>query len=336
MASTPLLIGLTVRISSVATANLNVTCRNEATDQSKAQNTSSDGKTIFNLGSTKDFSKGWNVGDKVSVVSIYQSNEQKFSFTIPASGVTVSIKDASASDVGSFIGGTGMTNGFLDLVSAPSIPSLRYFTAQEFLDFYNLKTKEVDAENGIEILQLTRIGQQIENEIDALTNTKFDDNDGSFYSSSIMEGGVSPELHDVRHANQQDYFMKFIPISSVTTFQKNNNAEGATTDFETLTAANNDIAIDTVTGRIRIIDSGEIPAIGAGHVKVTYLFGRATTPQDIKELAIMMTGRRMVQAAFIRSRILKLDDPEGGDVLDFTNFRDRILKKYKNQTLLAV
>ena len=223
-----------------------------------------------------------------------------------------------------------MPFGTLILAAAPSIPSIRYFTPQEFLDYYNLKTKDVDSENGIDLLQLTRIGQQVEGEIDSLTNSKFDNNNGDYYSPSVMEGGESPELHDVRFASQRDYFTRFRPINSVTTFQKNNNGEGQSTDFETLTAANNDISINKPTGRVRIIDSGEIPEIGAEHVKITYTFGRATPPQDIKELAIMMTGRKMVQAAFIKSRILRLEDTTTSDISEFTNFRTRIIRRYKN------
>ncbi len=327
---------MTVRISDTATPNLNLTCTNEATAQSTTKTTVSDGKVLFNLGSTVDFSKGWNVGDKVSVVAIYTSFEQKFSFTIPAVGSTINIKDNSGSNVGSFIGGSGMSNGFLDLVASPSIPSLRYYTSQEFLDYFNLKTKEDDAENGIELLQLTRIGQQVEQEIDSMTNTKFDSNSGSFYSPSDVEGGESPEYHDVRFSSQYSYYTKFIPINSVTTFEKNNNGEGQTPDWETLTETDNQITIDNATGRIKIIDGAEIPEVGARHVRITYTFGRSSAPQDVKELAIMMTGRRMVQAAFIKSRILKLDDTTTGDISEFTNFKNKIVKKYRNHTLIAV
>ena len=324
-----------MKISGTATANLNVTCTNEATTQSTTKTTASDGKLIFNLGSTRDFSKGWNVGNVISVASIYTSFEQNFSFTIPAVGSSVSIKDASGTDVGSFVGGSGMSIGTLALVSAPSLPSLRYFSGQEFLDYFDLKDKNTDAVNGVNLVQLSRIGQQVEQEIDSMTNTKFDSNSGSYYSPSVIEGGESPEYHDVRHFAQDDYFTKFIPINSVTTFEKNNNGPGQTPDWETLTEANNDIGVDKATGRIKIIDSGELPEIGARHVRITYTFGRFSVPQDIKELAIMMTGRRMVQAAFLKSRIFKLDDTTTGDISEFTNFKNKIVRKYRNHTLLA-
>src|SRR3990167_7689043 len=211
MASTPLLIGLTITVSGIATANLNATCKNESTDQSAIKTTASDGKLIFNLGSTTDYSKGYTVGNVISVACIYTSYEQKFSFTIPAPGSSVAIKDASGVSIGTFLGGMGMAAGTLALVSAPTLPSLRYFTGQEFLDYFSLKDKNTDSENGIDMLQLTRIGQGVEAGIDSDTLSKFDSNNGSYYSSSAMEGGESPEYHDVRYSSKSRYFVKFPP-----------------------------------------------------------------------------------------------------------------------------
>ena len=121
-------------------SDIQLVCRNENTNQSKSQNTGSDAKTIFNLGSTADFSKGWNVGDKISVFSLYKAFQQNFSLTIPALGTTITVKDSSAATVGSFAGGLGMSSGTLTLAAVPDLPSIRYFTAQEFLDYFQFKT----------------------------------------------------------------------------------------------------------------------------------------------------------------------------------------------------
>ena len=180
MVSTPLNVFLKVKVDGVLTADINVTTRNESTNQSVTKTSNSNGEVAFNLGSTQDFSKGWNVGNIITVNSIYRSQEQTFSFTIPASGVDITIIDRSGNNVGSFKGGFGLTEGSFSLATKPDIPSLKMYTIQEFLDYYNLKTKDVDAENGIEILQLTRIGEQVEGEIESLTNYKFDDNNGQF------------------------------------------------------------------------------------------------------------------------------------------------------------
>ncbi|MEK0337256.1 MAG: hypothetical protein QQN41_07475, partial [Nitrosopumilus sp.] len=60
-----------------------------------------------------------------------------------------------------------------------------------------------------------------------------------------------------------------------------------------------------------------------------------TTPQDIKELAIIMPARRLMGAAFLKSRILKLDDTTIGDITEFTTLQNKIIKKYRNHTILV-
>ncbi|MAF50794.1 MAG: hypothetical protein CMH64_01760 [Nanoarchaeota archaeon] len=335
MASTPLLIGLTITLEGTATANLNATCTNGNTNQSTTKTTASDGKLIFNLGSTVDFSDGWNVGDVISVACIYTSYEQKFSFTIPAQGSEVSIRDSAGVSVGTFIGGNGMSAGTLALASAPSLPSLRYFTGQEFLDYLNMVDKNTDSENGIDMTQLIRIGQGVEAGIDSDTLTKFDSNTGNYYAPSDMEGGASPEYHDQRYSAQSLFWTKFIPIQTLTTFEKNNNGEGQEPDWETLTEAAYNISVHKATGRIKIINSGELPEIGAAQVRITYTFGRSSVPNDIKQLAIIETARRMLGAAFLKGRIKKLDDVVIGDITEFMNFRNRVIKKYKNHTMLV-
>jgi len=126
MSSTPLLIGLKLeQPQGTLRADIQVSCTNETTSQTFTDETKSDGKTIFNLGSTKNFSKGWNVGDIINVTSLYKGFEQKFSFTIPATLISIVIKDASDVTVGSFIGGRGMDAGILVLVAKVAAPSLK-------------------------------------------------------------------------------------------------------------------------------------------------------------------------------------------------------------------
>ena len=337
MASTPLQIGLLIeQPSGTPRANLQVTCRNETTDQDTTKNTASDGKVIFNLGSIQDFSKGWNVGDIVNVYSLYLGFEQKFSFTIPAKLVTINIKDASNVDVGSFLGGQGM-QGTLVLLEVPQAPSLRYFTPTEWLDYFNMKTKDQDRENGIDMIQLTRIGEQVEQGIDSDTNSKFDNNNGAYYATSAIDDGESPEYHDARFFNQSDYFTKFVPIQTLTTFEINQNAEGATPSWTTLTEAAFEIVVDKKTGRIKIIDSVKYPAIGARQARIVYLIGRATTPQDIKQLAIIETGTRMMGATFIRNKIKKISDVDIGDSTSLQHLdmlRTRVIRKYRNHAII--
>jgi len=269
----------------------------------------------------------------ISVLSLYRATEQEFSFTIPAFGTSISIKDKSGTDVGTFIGGIGITNGTLALVTAISIPSLRLFTAQEWLDFFEMKTKELDAENGINVLQLTRIGESVSQAIESDCNTKFDNNNGSFYSPSAIEGGESPEHHDAKYLNQSAYFLDFIPVNSVTKFEVNQNASGGSPNFVTLTEASNEIVIDLQTGRVEIINTAKYPDVGPRQVRVTYTFGRSTTPTDIRMLAIIETGIRMMGATFIRSKIKNFDEIDitlPTDLFSFQQYRTNVIRKYKN------
>ena len=75
MPSSALLLGFTVeQPSGTARANIQVTCSNESTSQSVIKNTASEGKVIFNLGATLDFSKGWAVGDIIGAVGFLIGN----------------------------------------------------------------------------------------------------------------------------------------------------------------------------------------------------------------------------------------------------------------------
>ena len=494
MPSTPLLVGLQVQQpSGTNRSNIQVTCSNESTSQSTTKNTdATDAKVLFNLGSTVDFSKGWNVGDKVSVFSLYLGFEQHFSFTIPAFGTSISIKDNSNVVVGSFTGGMGMSNGVLVLVAVSASPSLRYFTTQEWFDYFNMNTKDVDAENGIEVLRLIRIGRAVETLIDSETNSKFDSNSGSYYAPTDIDENESPEYIDARFPRQNNYYLKFTPVNELINFETSQNIEGtnditwkelvhnqidameattgwaATTDgsvtlnstpsqvseadaclnlvksgstvaavtysktfstqyrfnnrpikvdyyinaatdlaatdaialrfgndssnyyeqtwdrnqlssaawntlsfkkddtgvtvtgnpdtaaFDffaivvTTTASSTTIAspdqrlddlrlndknlinLDKNTGRIRITDSDNYAEQGKRHARATYNFGRTTIPQDIKMLAIMETGTRLLGFNFMQNQLRDFGDLSMPDMNHFMAVKDKIINKYKN------
>ena len=115
-------------------ANVNATLRNEATNESETLTSNSAGEVVWNVG---NLPSGFAIGDKITVFSLYQGFQQSFSFSIPASGDSITVRDNSNISVGTATGG-GLS-GILILVAVPIAPSLRYFTVQEFLDYYNLK-----------------------------------------------------------------------------------------------------------------------------------------------------------------------------------------------------
>ncbi len=96
------------------------------------------------------------------------------------------------------------------------------------------------------------------------------------------------------------------------------------------------INLDTKTGRIRITDPVNNPEEGARHARANYNFGRSTVPNDIKQLAIVQTGVHIMGSAFVRGRIGDKNTSLGfpTDVQFFQNFRNKVIRKYKNQPFL--
>lgn len=218
-------------------ANVNATLRNENTNESETLTSNSNGEVIWNIG---NLPSGFQRQDKITVFSLYQGFQQSFAFAIPDTGESVDVKDNSGVSVGTATGG-GLSNGTLVLVAVPTAPSLRYFTVQEFLDYFNLEVYSVDNEKGIKTQRIVLAGQAIELMIDNMTRSKFDNNSGSYYS-------VTNEYHDAKFERQNNYFLKSTPIISMTKFEIIQQAEG-TNDLVWKNLVHNQLdAMDATTG----------------------------------------------------------------------------------------
>ena len=219
-------------------ANVNATCRNENTNESKTLTTNSAGEVIWNLGDTVDFPSGFLRGDKITVFSLYQGFQQSFAFSVPSIGQSISVTDNSNINVGSATGGN--LTGNLVLVAVPIAPSLKIFTVQEFLDYFNLKEYSADQENGIKAQRIVLIGQSVELMIENETRTKFDNNAGAYYS-------VTDEYHDARFERHNNYYLKSVPVIRMIKFEVNQRAEGSDTVFKNLVHDQID-SMDATTG----------------------------------------------------------------------------------------
>ncbi len=187
--------GTTVAVSKLVTA------RNETTNETINNTTNGSGQTILNIG---NLASGYSDGDVITIYSVDGSN------TV----YTTHIVDISA---GSFT--TSLT--YIDTSVADST-ELRYFTATEFREFYCLTAYNASsAPEGIKTVQIERIGEGVEGEIDRIIQQKFDDNDGSNYTSTN-------EYHNAIDMYQKDYFSDWGPILSVSKFEVNEEAEGLT------------------------------------------------------------------------------------------------------------
>jgi len=182
--------------------NVQVTLRQEATNESLEETSNASGEVVFNLA---DYPSGWTVGDIVTAYIFYKSYTAEVSHTTTSGGgVTLS----------------------LTLVASPSAPSLRYYAPQDFLDYFNMLTYNADPENGVKMQQLIKIGEMVEGGIDDDTGTKFDDNDGSYYS-------ITEEFHDAER-NQAVYNATRLPIQELKGFFVNTSGESSTPNWDNI------------------------------------------------------------------------------------------------------
>jgi len=244
-------------------ADVQVTIRNESTNESKSLNTSSTGRVIFQLANASVFASGWTAGDRISYFVLYQGFEAKES---------ILVRDT---------GGTTVT---LTLVSITVAPSLKLFNVQEFLDTFNISVYDEDNKNGIKPQVIVMVGQSIEKEIEDLTNRTWDDNGGDNYT-------VTTEYHDA--ARYQDiWFTDKTPCTEITNFEVNSQAEGDAASWTDIKAEDDeDLNINLARGRIGLTSgASQLPEPGIDQVRITYKHGQST-PANVKRLAILMTGR---------------------------------------------
>lgn len=239
MAATNYVVGIRIQYpKDTNLADVNATLRNEATNKSETLTSNSAGEVVWNVG---NLPSGFARGNKITVFSLYQGFQQSFSFAIPNIGESVVVRDNSNVSVGTATGG-GL-NGILVLVAVPTAPSLRYFTVQEFLDYFNLKEYGTDVDNteyNTKTQRIVLVGQSVELNIDNDTRTKFDDNSGAYYS-------VTDEYHDARFDRHNNYYLKSVPVIRMTKFEVNQRDEGSDVVFENLVHDQID-AMDATTG----------------------------------------------------------------------------------------
>lgn len=312
--ATPYVIGIIIQYpSGTVLANVNVTCRVESTNEAKTKTTNSSGETSFNLGNSNDFPSGWQVGDIFTIVVLYQGYEAYQSHTILATE-----------------GGWSKT---IVLTAVPTAPSLRYFTPQDFLDFFNLKSYEDDAENGIKVQQIVKIGQMVEANIDSDTSSIFDNNSGAYYSKTEY---IDTDKY------QQEYFLSSLPVNSITNCYTTQSDEETAPDYTNNTTLWNSLTEGTDfvvnkgnegTGRIQITNSSYYPIDRNWGLYIAYKQGRSAIPSDIKMLAIVETALKILGAKVVKSKVTGIDS-ETGELSWFTNFRRNIISNYLSNSAL--
>jgi hypothetical protein len=310
--ATPYVVGLTIQYpAGTNLANVNVTLRVESTNESYTQTTNSSGEAVFNLGNKNQFPSGYKIGDVFSWVVLYSGYEAYGSHTISS--------------------GEGGFTKTIVLTATPTAPTLKLFKPQEFLDYFNMKIYEDDQENGVKMQQLVKIGEMVERSIENDADTKFDDNNGNYYSATE---------HIDTDEFQQVYHVKHTPVISVNNLYTTQNDQETTPDYPNNTTGWNsltegtDYVIDLETGRIQIVNESYFPISRRWGLYVDYKYGRSSVPADIKELAIIETGLRLFGANFIKSKIAKFSDVSVGDLSWFAEYRNRIIGNYRSSEIL--
>ncbi len=207
MPGSPYLLGIEIFDTDGTTAleNVKVQIRNENTNDNASLNTDADGQVFFQLANASVFTKGWTVGDIVSFFVLYKGFESTSSLTLTDKG--------------------GSTQS-LTLVAVAEAPSLRYFTPQEFLDYFSISTIDSDSENGLKPETIVKVGEGVEQHIERILNRTYDNNSGSNYQ-------VTDELYEVK-LTQRIWFLKNTPIVSIQRFEVNTNLPGESPNFDNI------------------------------------------------------------------------------------------------------
>lgn len=312
MPGTPFIVAIKVEYpEDTVLADVRVTLRQNATNEPKELNTNAQGQVQFQLAKTSDFPSGYTLGDTITAFVIYQGYEGSISHTIAAAD-----------------GGGWSTT--LILTALPSAPSLHLFTPQEFLDTLNMDLEENDAENGVPIQQMVKIGEGAEKEIEGDCNTVFDDNDGSYYTQTDY-------FDDVR--NYRVFTPTKRPVVSITSFHYNTSRDGVADSWSsTSMTENTEYTRSPYTDKIRIALDTNVnqpqPNRPRGW-RLIYTYGRSSVPSDIKLLAIYDTAIKMGYTAVVASKIGGKDiTSEDFDRFYWTNYRNKIITRYKKNTFV--
>src|SRR3990167_8375736 len=130
-------------------SNIKVTARNERSNVSLSTNTDSTGDYVLDLA---NFTGGYNVSYIVTVFVVYSNFEDNEEHTV------------TQADGGATIN--------LTLVIIPASDQLRYFTVQEYFDFFHLTA---GASQSPATKEVVLVGLGVEDELDRVCSTRFSD-----------------------------------------------------------------------------------------------------------------------------------------------------------------
>ena len=256
----------TVTLSDVVVPSVNVLVRNDRTNEYASVTTNTAGKFLYDL---NNLSSEWAIGDIITCVCTYTTYEDSVSYIIL----------------------TGEGGHIFSLVlEAIVIGNLNYCSIQEVFDYLGTTSSSTLFTTE----QVRSIGIRMEDQIERRCNTVFHSNSGSYTT-------ITTEYHDVRNVAQRYFFLRKRPVIAFTKIEVNtaddSNATGNWVDVTT------DCKTDSETGRVDLVGVNNAPTTGTNMFRATYTYGFATTPEEIRELTVLMICRSLMRSNLCRAVI---------------------------------
>ena len=289
-----------------------VTARNGTNSETTLGTTNGSGEVILNLA---DLDSDYTNGDVITIYSVDGDNTVYTTHTVDTS-------------VGVFTA----TLTYVD-VSTTGSTDLRYFTAAEFREFFCLTAyNSSSAPEGIKTAQIERIGIGVEASIDRITQSKFDYNSGSYYTATN-------EYHSTKELRQRNYYSKYGPIQTVSKFEVNSAEEGDTavwTDLVSSSDYDDYWSYEATTGKFRISNSAYYTSLGDEMVRLTYLYGSTTVPDDVKRLAMLMTGRELAKGNLFALSIAGTEMEGSGGSINIVESMNKEIERLINNRMRLI
>ncbi len=188
---------------------------------------------------------------------------------------------------------------------------VHYCTSQDVCDYLDILSSKLDQ-------------SQISLLIDGVTTSIEDMSNSVFYQKT-----VTLEYHDGKGNFDDEYFLKELPIISITTLQTTQSAEGtASPSWNTLTDVA-DYEKTLETGRLAIVNSSFVPTKRRNGLRCTYITGFTSIPSAIRKLAYKMVAKEMAQSEVFSELINSSENIKEKIGQIDTMFIEKTLDKYR-------
>lgn len=192
-----------------------------------------------------------------------------------------------------------------------------YVSAEDVAREFNLQL-DSDTDFGVRTDYLNSLIEDASRQIEKYTGR-------IFYTTQTY----TDEYIDGKGFQNRLYFVKYPPISSITTLSMTHSPAGNTASWTELTEGRDDdyILEDIDMGMIRVVSSGKIPPHTEGALKVTYISGYTDIPEDIKRLCLFIVGKKIMQANVLRSAMFGKEIAQA-DIREINNEISNIYGRY--------